>query len=112
MRKLTKQQIKKMPKAFIMGMEVCEVGGKLLNPFDPDCTDYYDFIEGYSYEEELKVERDKFDISAYKFSGHMRAIGPGQCYVTLSEDGQNVVVKRKDVIALARHFKLTAEDLK
>ncbi len=50
-------------------------------------------------------------IEEHEFSGNMRAIGASDNYVTLDENCQQVVVCALDVIALAKHFKLTTDDL-
>lgn len=50
-------------------------------------------------------------IEDYTFSGTMKATGASDLYVTLDEKGHQVVICKHDVIALAKHFKLTANDL-
>jgi len=51
------------------------------------------------------------NIIHYTFSGNMRAIGASDNFVTLDENTNQIVVCKNDIIALAKHFKLTADDL-
>lgn len=50
-------------------------------------------------------------IEEHPFSGNMKAIGSSDNYVTLDENCNQIVVCKRDVIALAKHFKVTPEDL-
>ena len=51
------------------------------------------------------------NVKNYEFSGTLKAIGASESFVTLDENGEQVYLTKNDVIALAKHFKLTANDL-
>ena len=51
------------------------------------------------------------NIKEHDFSGNMKALGASDNYVTLDENTNQIVLCKLDVIALAKHFKLTADDI-
>ena len=58
------------------------------------------------------IPRKEFDIHAHKFNGELSVYGLTELCVTMEERENFVDIGMRDAIALAKHFKLTAEDLK
>ncbi|AUG84972.1 hypothetical protein MAELSTROM_53 [Pseudoalteromonas phage Maelstrom] len=48
--------------------------------------------------------------NGHKLSGSMVAIGAGPAFITLDDEGDQVVLHKNDVIALAEHFSVDGQD--
>tara|TARA_Y100000310_G_C20704371_1_gene833771 strand:- start:7765 stop:8148 length:384 start_codon:yes stop_codon:yes gene_type:complete len=58
------------------------------------------------------IPRKKFDISEYDFTDKSVYYDRGAESLYLGSDDSEILLIKQDVIALAKHFNLTAEDLK
>lgn len=127
MRELTQKQIDNAPERFDAYYEDGNGSLRLINTksMETCSANFLPRVKGVSFFDKdhysLKtcspIPRKPFDISEYEFSDshHLTSCYIDDCgdlVIELTNDPSNTYLTKKDVTAIAKHFGVTAEDLK
>lgn len=119
MRQLTQQEIDQAPEwatHYVIPAGIEAIRWRDSKHFQWSDCDCKQNLGGWSILECQPIPRKEFDISAYEFSDLEieRAIqhDSDEVQLDMMDGSRPALINKRDAIALAKHFKLTSEDLK